>query len=443
MVQSNDMNFWNILRQTLRVGAVILLLILILSSSNMPPGNLAQRARTFTRQIEFDFVGWTLDALRVKLGQFALGSDNYISSDSQHQLVVDYLGLIHQIQRVEAQLNVVFADPNISDPQSASADLRTSLDDLYAQRDQVAPVAEAILQTQLSSVASDLDLTFGGQPVPPVLYHSTALPWALIISPRDEIRQETDISLIPDLTVDQHVVLEEQVDGALDVSSLVVGIGGIGLYPTMINQTSNINWLTEVIAHEWTHNILSLRPLGLNYFTSPELRTMNETAASIAGKEIGLALIERYYPEFVPPPPPSPLSDSDKPGPALEPPVFDFRAKMHATRVNVDKLLEDGKIEEAELYMEVRRKVFWENGYLIRKLNQAYFAFYGAYADLPGGAAGEDPVGAAVRELRANSDSLADFLNTMSWMTSFDQLERAVKQRNSSEVSHPIRPNLH
>lgn len=437
------MDFWNILRQTLRVGAVILLAILILSSSNMPPGDLAQRARAFTRQIEFDFVGWTLDALRVKLGQFALGSDNYISSDSQHQLVVDYLGLIHQIQRVEAQLNVVFADPNISDPQSASADLRTTLDDLYAQRDQVAPVAEAILQNQLSSVASDLDLTFGGQPVPPVLYHSTALPWALIISPRDEIRQEADISLIPDITVDQHVVLEEQVDGALDVSSLVVGIGGIGLYPTMINQTSNINWLTEVIAHEWTHNILSLRPLGLNYFTSPELRTMNETAASIAGKEIGLALIERYYPEFVPPPPPPPLSDSDEPGPAPEPPVFDFRAEMHATRVNVDKLLEDDKIEEAELYMEVRRKIFWENGYLIRKLNQAYFAFYGAYADLPGGAAGEDPVGAAVRELRANSDSLADFLNTMSWMTSFDQLERAVKQRITSEVSHPIRPNLH
>ncbi len=437
------MDFWNILRQTLRVGAVILLAILILSSSNMPPGDLAQRARAFTRQIEFDFVGWTLDALRVKLGQFALGSDNYISSDSQHQLVVDYLGLIHQIQRVEAQLNVVFADPNISDPQSASADLRTTLDDLYAQRDQVAPVAEAILQTQLSSVASDLDLTFGGQPVPPVLYHSTALPWALIISPRDEIRQEADISLIPDITVDQHVVLEEQVDGALDVSSLVVGIGGIGLYPTMINQTSNINWLTEVIAHEWTHNILSLRPLGLNYFTSPELRTMNETAASIAGKEIGLALLERYYPEFVPPPPPPPLSDSDEPGPAPEPPVFDFRAEMHATRVNVDKLLEDGKIEEAELYMEVRRKIFWENGYLIRKLNQAYFAFYGAYADLPGGAAGEDPVGAAVRELRANSDSLADFLNTMSWMTSFDQLERAVEQRSSSGASHPIRPNLH
>ena len=49
--------------------------------------------------------------------------------------------------------------------------------------------------------------------------------------------------------------------------------------------------------------------------------------------------------------------------------------------------------------MEQRRQLFVENGYYIRKLNQAYFAFYGAYADVPGGAAGEDPVGPAVRAL--------------------------------------------
>ena len=100
---------------------------------------------------------------------------------------------------------------------------------------------------------------------------------------------------------------------------------------------------------------------------------------------------------------------------------------MHETRVTVDKLLADGKIEEAESYMEKRRQVFWDNGYLIRKLNQAYFAFHGAYADVPGGAAGEDPVGPAVRALRAQSASLADFVNTIAWMTSFQQLQQAIK----------------
>ena len=110
-----------------------------------------------------------------------------------------------------------------------------------------------------------------------------------------------------------------------------------------------------------------------------------------------------------------------------EPPPFDFRAAMHDTRVTVDKLLAEGKIEEAESYMEQRRQIFWDNGYLIRKLNQAYFAFHGAYADVPGGAAGEDPVGPAVRALRAQSDSLADFVNTIAWMTSFQQLQQAIQ----------------
>ena len=100
---------------------------------------------------------------------------------------------------------------------------------------------------------------------------------------------------------------------------------------------------------------------------------------------------------------------------------------MHETRVTADKLLAEGKVDQAEAYMEQRRQVFWDHGYLIRKLNQAYFAFYGAYADVPGGAAGEDPVGPAVRALRAKSKSLADFINTIAWMTSFDQLQKAIQ----------------
>jgi hypothetical protein len=99
---------------------------------------------------------------------------------------------------------------------------------------------------------------------------------------------------------------------------------------------------------------------------------------------------------------------------------------MRITRETVDALLEEGKIEEAEAYMEERRIFLWENGYQIRKLNQAYFAFHGAYADEPGGAAGEDPVGEAVRTLRAQSHSLAAFVNRMSWITSFEQLQQAI-----------------
>jgi len=390
----------------------------------MPPGDTYDRARAFTRSIEFDYVSWTLDALGIKTDQIALGTIDYLSLDNQHQVVSDYLDLVAQIQRSEAQLNDIYADPKVSDPQSASTSLRDQLQALYKRRGLLQPVAEAVVQEQVSEVAASLGLTLGGQPVPPVLFHSTPLPLALIISPREKIRQEADISLLPDLSVDQQATLEERVDKALNVSSLVVPVGGVGLYPTMVQQTTNLNWLFEVVAHEWTHNFLTLRPLGISYMNSSQLRTMNETTASISGKEIGQAVIERYYPELVPPPPAPGDANASVQQPAA--PVFDFNAEMRTTRVNVDKMLAEGKIDQAEQYMEARRVFFWDNGYHIRKLNQAYFAFYGAYADQPGGAAGEDPVGAAVRALRGESPDLATFLNRISWMWSFKQLQQAV-----------------
>jgi hypothetical protein len=412
----------------LDISLCLLVLALFLGASTLPPGDRTESVRAFTRNIEFDYVGWTLNALWVKLNQLALGSENYLSSSDRHQAVLEYLSLVTQIQQGEGKLSEIFGDPGVTDKQAATQPLRTQLDDLRARRDRLAPVAEAILQSQVSDVVSSLGLTLGGQPVPPVLYHSTSPPWALIVSPRNIIRQDQDISLLPDTTVDKQTALEEQVDSALNVSSLVVGIGGIGVYPTMVDETSDLDWLSEVVSHEWTHNFLELRPLGASYLTSPQLRIMNETTASIAGKEIGRAVLERYYPELVPPPSPPPAPPSTQPVKPAAPPVFDFNKEMHETRVNVDKLLADGKVDEAEQYMEARRVVFWNHGYhFLRKLNQAYFAFYGAYADQPGGAAGEDPVGAAVRALRAQSSSLSEFLNRISWMSSFEQLQKAVE----------------
>jgi hypothetical protein len=238
-----------------------------------------------------------------------------------------------------------------------------------------------------------------------------------------------NISLKTELTLPDHIQIEDEVASALDVSTLVVPVGGVGTYPTMVAQTSSLNWLAEVVSHEWTHNYLTWHPLGALYFESPELTTMNETTANIVGKEIGAAVIARYYPALVPPAPAPPArveGSSEIEQPAA--PVFDFRAEMHATRLHVDELLAAGKISEAEDYMETRRQFFWDHGYAIRKLNQAYFAFYGSYADTPTGPAGADPVGAAVRELRARSASLAQFVDRMAGLTSFAELQNLLAQ---------------
>jgi len=382
----------------------------------------SEAARRYTRAVEFDYVSWTLEALSVKLDQAVLDTPFYFTETARHQIVVDYLHLMDNILSSENQLNLLYTDPQVHDPAVASIALQADLNRLYARQRQLAPLAEAVLQEQISATLADLDLTTGGQPLPPVLFHITPLPFNLVISPRDKIQQDAAISLVPDLSVDQQINLENGVDSGLDVSSLVVPVGGIGSYPTMVMRTTALDWLSDTISHEWTHNWLSLRPLGLNYDSSPELRTMNETTASIAGHEISVLVLQRYYPELAAEYYLHPVSLPLSPARA----DFNFNSEMHITRVHVDELLAQGKITEAETYMEQRRQFFWQNGYAIRKINQAYFAFYGAYADVPGGAAGEDPVGPAVRALREQSANLTDFLKTIAQMNSFQQLQAAV-----------------
>jgi hypothetical protein len=393
----------------------------------------SDRVRAFTRDIEFDYPNWVWNAAWTKLEQGTIALPYVFDRGTNKEVVMEYLRTTQNLMQAEQQIVKIFADPAVTDKQASSTYLRAQRDELIARQNELAPLAEATLQSQISEALAELGLTTEGQPVPPVLYHVSSTPLALIVSPRSKIEQIANVSVLPTLTLDQQIKLEDKVAKALDVSTLVVPTGGIGVYPTMVMETTDLHWTLNTIAHEWTHNYLNLRPLGLNYSTTPELRTMNETTASISGDEVGDYVLKKYYPELVPPASASnqgfvsyPESTIASNGPD-DPPPFDFRAEMHETRVTADKLLAQGKIQEAEAYMEQRRQVFWKNGYLIRKLNQAYFAFNGAYADVPGGAAGEDPVGPAVRALRAKSKSLANFINTIAWMTSFQQLQQAIK----------------
>jgi len=412
---------------------VSILILGLLITGDLPRlSNQTDQIREYTRAVEFDYPTWVWDAAWNKLEQAAIGAPYLFDRGTSRQIVFDYLRTTQNLTQTESRLEQIIADPGITDKDTASTLLRTQRDQLVTRQNKLATFAESVLQNQVSTAFAELGLSTGGQTIPPLLYRSSPTPLALIISPRDHIEQITNISILPSLTLDQQIRLENDVTESLNISTLVVPIGGIGVYPTMVMETTDLHWMLNTIAHEWTHNYLNLRPLGLNYGTTPELRTMNETTASISGDEVGQWVLEKYYPELLASTSPQNLIHFPDPSrhlssrPADTTP-FDFRAEMHETRVKADELLAKGKIEEAEAYMEQRRLVFWQNGYLLRKLNQAYFAFHGAYADVPGGAAGEDPVGPAVRALRAKSQSLEEFIDTIAWMTSFEQLQEAIK----------------
>jgi hypothetical protein len=91
----------------------------------------------------------------------------------------------------------------------------------------------------------------------------------------------------------------------------------------------------------------------------------------------------------------------------------------------VDNYLAQGQIEQAEQYMEAQRQFLYTQGYYIRKLNQAYFAFYGRYADSP---TSVDPIGIQIKTLRGHSLSVKDFLDTVSDLTNAQNLSDVVKR---------------
>ena len=422
------------LRDRLRYGGHLVWLLslsLLLTYSSVRLQDPLEQVRRFTRSDEFDFLTWTVDAATVKAEQSSLGTTAYLPQADSHDLILEYVDLVDAAEQAQARLAEIYADPTLADPSAVTAPVASALTETRELLAQLQPTVEAILQEQVAVVLADLDLGVGGAVFPPVSFHFSSLPDALIISPRTVVRQDANIQLEPGSPLEEQIALERSVEQALDVSALVVPVGGIGTYPTMIQETTALDWVLETIAHEWVHNYLSLRPLGLNYETTPELRTMNETAASLLGTEIGGEVLRRFYPELAPPPaaaePEEPKGAPAESAEPVEPPPFDFRAEMHTTRVQVDALLAEGKVEAAEAYMEARRQIFYNQGYrFLRRLNQAYFAFYGAYADEPGGAAGEDPVGGAVRELRARSDSPREFLLRMAWMDTYADLTRAL-----------------
>jgi len=402
----------------IRLSLFVTLLVVVIAPEWPAFGDARFRFQTIVgREYRFDFLGWSLRALEDKAQELFSETRRSMPAETQQEVVLAYLAQLGDVQRIEAQIERAFSDPTVSDPEVATADMRAERDELRRDLDARRPLVEDIVQQQVATLLNEEGLAVGGVTWPPVMMTMSPVPYMLILSPRDRIAQIDSAALVPGLTTEDKELMEDAVFDQLDQSALVVPIGGLGTYPAMIRETSSINWLAEVTAHEWTHHWLSLQPLGIRYLENAQMRTINETVASLVDLEIGPLVIERYYPEMVPQTAASPAPVQPSPVP-----VFDFPAEMAETRAKVDQLLAEGKIEQAESYMEQRRRVFIDNGYNIRKLNQAYFAFYGGYAAEPGGAAGTDPIGPMLRDLRQASPSLRQFLLDVGRVTSFEDL---------------------
>lgn len=413
----------DLLAKRLRLLVVFVAIALLIVGSTVESVNPLDGLRKYTRSVEFDFVEWEIGALFNKAVSASLKLERFLDKEQQVEVVHTWLAGTEEIITLEQDLITAQNEPPLNREKMVQA-VKLDLDQAKANQSRLGRLAEAVLQNQTELTLARAGFGLGGQILPPVLYQVSDLPLNLIISPRTEIKNALSISLDAGLDAVEKDLIETGIYQDYDLSALVEPVGGIGAYPTMVMRTTNLNWLTETVAHEWIHNYLTFFPLGIRYYLNDEMRTINETTASLSGKEIGLALIIAYYPERTPryyQPMPAYTTVLAEGAETLNP--FDFRAEMRETRVRVDALLLNGKTDEAESYMETRRIFFWENGHRVRKINQAYFAFHGSYNYMPGGgASGEDPVGPAVQALRTHYSSLNNFLRAIRTVKSFDQL---------------------
>ena len=319
---------------------------------------------------------------------------------------------------------------------SQAQDLTGQIEEIEERRQALRPQVEALIEGELAAVLTREGITAPwGVPFPPVDAVFGGPPSLLVVSPRDRIYRQHGILLLPGLDDQAREGIEERLFRSENLSALVENTGGLAVYPSVVLDTAGMNYALTVTAHEWLHHWLFFQPLGRNLFKSPELLTLNETTASIAGEELGDLTFTALTGEVVNrAPAAAPAESESEPESKSEsesgsesgsesksepdPGRFDFTNEMRQTRRRAEKLLVEGKIEEAEAYMEERRQNFLANGYNIRKINQAYFAFHGSYATGPGSVS---PIGEQLRELRRRSDSVSHFLETVSQFTSYQQ----------------------
>ncbi len=278
------------------------------------------------------------------------------------------------------------------------------IEELRQRTKDMQPDVEETIESEISAVlvqegfSSRIGVIF-----PPVDTVFAASPGALIISPRDRIAQISSTLLKPGLSRDVRNELEDLIFREDDVSALVVSTGGVATYPSVVSASGSLRDALVISAHEWLHHWFFFQPLGQHFWDNADMTTLNETAASIGGEIIGDRAFTAMTGEVV-------SRDSDSAEEPEDPNAFDFTAEMRETRLIAEGLLAEGKIEEAEAYMEERRQLMAEHGIFIRKINQAFFAFHGSYAT---GAGSVSPIGDQLEELRDGSESLEEFLKTV------------------------------
>ena len=402
----------------------LILIIGLLIAGLFSPGcgairNFDERLDSIAKPYGFSTLAWESRAIPGEITQWAHGWLENI--DDEADIVTEYFSTVEQLKALKREIQGV----NSGTRQGDLASLETELTMLKERKLGLENTVERIIEKQIKETLAEegifnpitsLKINF-----PPLNFKLERPPHLLVISPRDRIESIREIILKQDISIEEMEAIEDEAD-RLGVSSLVVGLGGLGsTYPSFVTNEASLRFTIDAATEEWLHQYLFFNPLGILYTLdltglSPnyEIATINETVASMTSREIGAIVYQKYYPQH----------ENDNNQNQTEEAGFDFNQEMREIRRTVDEYLARGEIELAEGFMEQKRQYLASMGYHIRKLNQAYFAFHGAYADSP---TSISPIGPELEKLREQSSSIKDFLDKASSITSRQDLIETLK----------------
>jgi hypothetical protein len=364
----------------------------------------------------FNIAGWEIQTLYNQTSQNLTHPEPESSLTSKN--VLEYFALIDRQRSLTLEIQLK--------NQQSDANLSQQLSELESRITELQPIVEKTLEKQISQILADqgiynpisnwLKIT-----LPPVNFILENPPHALIVSPREKIERIRDTVIVQNISLAQIEELENSLE-KLNVSVIVEDLGGLGAtYPSFVQADAGLRFTIDTAVEEWVHQYLAFKPLGFRYVldllsisVDTDIPIINETVASLTAKELGGLIYNTYYAQGQP-------SSTQSTAPSDS---FDFNKEMRDIRMSVDALLAQGQIDRAEQFMKDERALLESKGYYIRKLNQAYFAFHGSYADSP---TSVDPIGDDIRLLRKNSSSIKDFLDTASNLTGKTDLTRSVE----------------
>jgi hypothetical protein len=346
--------------------------------------------------------------------------------DDRRTLIARYVVLADELQLARLDFNHEISG-RAPDPKEIAA-RQAKVNRLVVELDAIKDGVEEYLEQVIAGVVNSEEVGLTGVFVwPPVDFRLDNPPKLLVTSPRDEILRGEETLLAPDIPAQTVSSIEDRLKDDHDLSAIVVQTGGFSSFPSVVPATG-LKQLLDVASHEWLHAYLSFRPLGWAYFGTSEMRTLNESLADLFGHEVGLRAYSKIMGEpFIEPARPDFWSTHRlKQRENLGTEAFNFNEFMFETRQRTDALLGDGMIDEAEAYMEVRRLELVSNGYGIRKINQAYFAFTGTYAENP---SSTSPISRYLWDLRDQVDTVGELVKLLQYVNTNEEFEQLLVRR--------------